>query len=255
MSTLLKYLSPPNSNKLIIASEKDKWTEVTFFLKKLGGAEGLTDSEDQASSKIKEEGNYHNITKTVIAERMGRRGSGLSLKSTFSAKKQGLGVGKKKSSFMLTPKKFRGGEDASPGSGKGERSRLHRTRGNQSIFAKNGPLGIPCYSQGRIERSDSGHSKPEEDSRDSSDDSSDRKSNTSFGRKEIVTNRLTNSPVDLSNFDKERIPTKGTNENTIPYQTFPDNQFNVYNKRSTRRSLTTGHDKNISSLNKLADGK
>jgi hypothetical protein len=45
VSTLLKYLSPPNANKLLITSEKDKWTEVTFFLKKLGDGGGLVDSE------------------------------------------------------------------------------------------------------------------------------------------------------------------------------------------------------------------
>jgi hypothetical protein len=45
VSTLLKYLSPRNGNKLLITSEKDKWTEVSFFLKKLGDGGGLLDSE------------------------------------------------------------------------------------------------------------------------------------------------------------------------------------------------------------------
>jgi hypothetical protein len=97
----LKYLSPPNGNKLLITSEKDKWTEVSFFLKKLGDGGGLANSISYLEPKNKTEENYENITKTVIAERLSQRSCALSRRSIYSANKLVPVVEVKKSSFML----------------------------------------------------------------------------------------------------------------------------------------------------------
>jgi hypothetical protein len=200
------------------------------------------------------EENYENITKTVIAERLSRRGSAFSRNSIYSASKQGPNVEAKKSSFMLQVGKSKKEESASPSLKKGGMCTQHQAEGNRSQFVNFGTLKTNSYSERRVIRGVRKYSRTEKNSRDSSDDSSAQKSNGSFGKKATRTMVMTKSHSDLSSFNIWGMLREGINDIPVSPLQSHDNQSMVHKKLGTEISLSSCHEMTLSSLNKLSGG-